>query len=261
MIDYRKYEDDITSQLQKILNHPLFCGAKRSCSFLNYVTNQVITGNRSQIKEYSIAVDAFGLETTFDQQIDPRIRVEAKRLRDRLTQYYNGPGQNDLIFISLPKGSYIPEFHLNHPDSFDQKKEIREENNPISILVDKRFNIQLRFFNMGVSQVYIKSIQVLQSLFIHMLFQQCSSPLSESSLSEIVALQEKCIPQVLDVCFLSEGHQLIVNLRLKMKPAGMLIRDSRTPLQIENIEDGETYHLILENEIKNLLDFLRRLKL
>ncbi|MDA3957006.1 hypothetical protein [Oceanispirochaeta sp.] len=113
MNDPHNHADEIHDQLDPMLNHKLFRGAKRASSFLRYVSNKVLLEESSQIKEFSIAVDAFGLETTFDQQIDPRIRVEAKRLRDRLTQYYEGPGLNDPVIIKMTKGSYIPEFFFN----------------------------------------------------------------------------------------------------------------------------------------------------
>ena len=39
------------------------------------------------------------------------VRVEFARLRKKLETYYQHEGQSDAVRISLPKGSYFPEFH------------------------------------------------------------------------------------------------------------------------------------------------------
>ena len=46
---------------------------------------------------------------------DPIVRVEAGRLRDRLSSYYEGEGLADRMLISIPKGGYVPEFSERHP--------------------------------------------------------------------------------------------------------------------------------------------------
>ena len=40
------------------------------------------------------------------------MRVEARRLRAKLDNYYQGEGCADSILIELPKGSYSPRFQL-----------------------------------------------------------------------------------------------------------------------------------------------------
>ena len=120
-------KEAIFLQLDRIFTHELFKSSKRSVSFLKYVCSQTLEGSIDQIKEYSIAVEAFGLDHNFDQQLNPRIRVEAKRLRDRLTQYYASDGEHDEIIISLPKGTYIPEFRYNK-----SRKAARTEELPYS---------------------------------------------------------------------------------------------------------------------------------
>jgi hypothetical protein len=37
------------------------------------------------------------------------VRTEARRLRARLTEYYGGEGQADMVRIELPKGGYVPQ--------------------------------------------------------------------------------------------------------------------------------------------------------
>ena len=59
-------------------------------------------------KEFLIGVEVFGKEGSFDPRMDPIVRVQARRLRTRLTRYYREEGQTDEILIELPKGGYVP---------------------------------------------------------------------------------------------------------------------------------------------------------
>jgi len=62
------------------------------------------------LKQYSIAIHAFGRKDDFDATADPIVRIQASRLRRNLQMYYQEEGSDDDIVVSLPKGSYIPEF-------------------------------------------------------------------------------------------------------------------------------------------------------
>jgi hypothetical protein len=81
--------------------------------FLRYVVQQSISASERPLKETQIALEVFDRRADFDPQIDPIVRVEAGRLRLRLTEYYAGPGQNDPVLIELNKGSYLPTFRNN----------------------------------------------------------------------------------------------------------------------------------------------------
>ena len=67
------------------------------------------------MKAYTIALEVLGRDDSFDPQIDPVVRMEAGRLRQRLERYYVGAGQDDPVRIEIPKGGYVPTFS-RHPD-------------------------------------------------------------------------------------------------------------------------------------------------
>ena len=98
------------AQLDRILASATFAGAERASNFLRFVVEHSLEGRGGEIKEFAIAIDALGRTTSFDPKSDPIVRVEAGRLRDRLSSYYKDEGNADLILISLPKGAYVPEF-------------------------------------------------------------------------------------------------------------------------------------------------------
>jgi Tol biopolymer transport system component len=100
----------VRAQLDRILASATFAGAERASNFLRFVVERSLEGRTTEIKEFVIAVDVLGRNTSFDPKSDPIVRVEAGRLRDRLSSYYRDEGEADNILISLPKGAYVPEF-------------------------------------------------------------------------------------------------------------------------------------------------------
>jgi hypothetical protein len=54
----------------------------------------------------------YGKTADFDAGLDPIVRVDARRLRDKLREYY-ASAPHDAIIISVPKGSYAPTFETN----------------------------------------------------------------------------------------------------------------------------------------------------
>ena len=72
------------------------------------------TENHSEsLKERSLGVEVFGRDPNYDTSQDPVVRSTAGEVRKRLAQYYLESGHRDEIRISLPPGSYNPEFHLS----------------------------------------------------------------------------------------------------------------------------------------------------
>jgi adenylate cyclase len=72
-------------------------------------------GNEGSLKESALGVNLFGRGPAFDPRMDPVVRVDARRLRAKLTEYYNTEGANDVVVIGLPKGHYTPVFSWRDP--------------------------------------------------------------------------------------------------------------------------------------------------
>jgi hypothetical protein len=76
---------------------------------LRFVVEQTLTGQGDNLKEQVLALELYGRGADFDSGADPIVRVDARRLRDKLREYYVG-APADPIVISLPKGGYVPVF-------------------------------------------------------------------------------------------------------------------------------------------------------
>lgn len=77
---------------------------------LNYIVSMTLKGEERNLKAYTIAVEALGRGPSFDATSDPIVRVEARRLRKVLNDYYSGDGNAAPVRILLPKGRYVPVF-------------------------------------------------------------------------------------------------------------------------------------------------------
>ena len=67
---------------------------------------------------------------TFDPTVDPLVRIEAARLREKLREYYGTDGQDDLIHIDLPKGTYTPQIEFRKPATPDTRLDRPDETTP-----------------------------------------------------------------------------------------------------------------------------------
>jgi len=98
------------AELQTVLQAPIFVRSPALSHLLSYLCEKTFAGETDQIKEYSIALDVFERRDSFDQDTDSIVRVEANRLRKRLSEYYAHDGATDLIRITIPVGQYVPSF-------------------------------------------------------------------------------------------------------------------------------------------------------
>jgi serine/threonine-protein kinase len=100
----------ILEQLQRMLASDTFAGTERSRALLRFLVEHVVENRPDRLKEYTIGSEALGRGDSFDPRTDPIVRAEASRLRSRIERYYATSGAADTVLITLPKGSYVPQF-------------------------------------------------------------------------------------------------------------------------------------------------------
>jgi tetratricopeptide (TPR) repeat protein len=109
--DLRVEGGRIREELVRVLASPGFVRSPRMCQFLELIVGNSLSGN-DPLKETAIGAQVFGRARDYDSGADPIVRVEARRLRQKLQQYYEGEGASDPVVIHLPKGGYTPEFEI-----------------------------------------------------------------------------------------------------------------------------------------------------
>lgn len=104
----------IRKQAARILSTPDFADFPRSSALLTYILEETLAGRAGELKEAVIGVEVFGREPGYDAKSDSVVRTQARRVREKLAQYYSSATAADSIEICVPKGAYIPEFRVRH---------------------------------------------------------------------------------------------------------------------------------------------------
>ena len=83
--------------------------------FLRFSVENTLANPGSAIKEYFVGTEVFDRPADYNPQVDPIVRVEARRLRTKLKSYYAGAGSTDPVLIDFPKGAYTAVFRSSEP--------------------------------------------------------------------------------------------------------------------------------------------------
>ncbi len=105
----------VASELERIAASASFRKAERCVRLLRYVTDRALEGRVGELKEYALGISVFDRPGSFDPRTDPVVRLEARRLRLKLAEYYQQEGLDDPVVIELPKGAYVPHFRTRQP--------------------------------------------------------------------------------------------------------------------------------------------------
>ncbi|MDQ2844663.1 MAG: NACHT domain-containing protein [Acidobacteriota bacterium] len=114
---------EVREQLARMLQSDIFARAELLSRFLKVVVTERLAGNTPKA--------SFLLEEVFNDRErrsrsskasvkgaddETKVRVEAVRLRQKLLEYYSGPGAEDPVLIEIPKGRYLATFRLRNPE-------------------------------------------------------------------------------------------------------------------------------------------------
>ena len=80
-------EEEVRAQVEQILASSGFSKSPRMTAFLRHIVDQTLAGKAEYLKEYTVALEVFGRDESFDPQTNPIVRVQASKLRRTLTLY------------------------------------------------------------------------------------------------------------------------------------------------------------------------------
>jgi len=104
--------DQCFQQIEKLTKSHSLHSSESLCRLLRYLAEHSLDHPGVALKEYQIATEVLGRPAGFDPQSDSTVRVQAGRLRVKLSEYYAQEGADDPIFVEIPKGSYALTFQL-----------------------------------------------------------------------------------------------------------------------------------------------------
>lgn len=111
MTDIAEFEAPlIRGHLEKLRSSAAFSRSSSLFAFLFYVVEETLAGRGQTLKELVVGDALYSGSTPYDPRIASTVRVEARRLRRKLADYYDREGSTDPVRIDLPTGSYRPVF-------------------------------------------------------------------------------------------------------------------------------------------------------
>ena len=103
------------AQIDRIVQSKTLQSSQVLRRLLVFLADKSLCGEGDQIKEYTIGIDAFGKPSSYDPKQDSTVRIQVGRLRQKLAEYYQTEGKDDLIVVELPKGRYKLNWQTRPP--------------------------------------------------------------------------------------------------------------------------------------------------
>jgi tetratricopeptide (TPR) repeat protein len=94
--------------LSHVLASDIFENSDRLKNFLTYIVEEFLAGRGDLIRGKTIAMDVYGRDPSTSGKSENIVRVDARRLRRRLMEYYATDGKNDPVRIWVDSGGYVP---------------------------------------------------------------------------------------------------------------------------------------------------------
>lgn len=105
-------EDPRWQLVQRIVGSSQMAKSPRLCAFLQFVTAETLRGRAADLNEQRIGIHVFQRKSDYNSSDDNIVRSHASRLRQRLAAYFLQEGQEEVLRVSLPRGSYVPVFEM-----------------------------------------------------------------------------------------------------------------------------------------------------
>jgi TolB-like protein len=109
-------EEVVREELSRILESSMFIQSDRLSRFLRFTVEATLAGEAEMLKEYLIGTEVYDRKPPYHPNMDSIVRGEARRLRNKLKEYYESVGKDDPVLICYRLGSYAPAFRSKRRD-------------------------------------------------------------------------------------------------------------------------------------------------
>jgi TolB-like protein len=227
-------EEAVREELSRILESSMFIQSDRLSRFLRFTIEATLAGEAEMLKEYLIGTEVYDRKPPYHPNMDSIVRSEARRLRNKLKEYYESVGKDDPVFIYYRLGSYAPVFRPNRRhDGNDNLK----DNGRSELFIEGRGirTAVLPFLDASRGDVSGACAQIITDELIHEIGRTEGFRVSAASSMAPLVAQDLDLPSVarkLDVQIVFEGsvrednNQLHVTSRV-VNAEGFLIWSER----------------------------------
>jgi TolB-like protein/tetratricopeptide (TPR) repeat protein len=144
----------ILEAVERICLDPAFARATRLCRFLRHAVTRTLAGEPDSLKESLLGREVFDRGPEFDPKADPIVRIDARRLRRKLAEYYEGGGAGDAIRVSFHTGAYVPTFQRSSGAVQTASSELVLAVLPFRNL---SMSVETEFFSEGLSEALLNA--------------------------------------------------------------------------------------------------------
>jgi TolB-like protein len=227
-------EEAVREELSRILESSMFIQSDRLSRFLRFTIEATLAGEAEMLKEYLIGTEVYDRKPPYHPNMDSIVRSEARRLRNKLKEYYESVGKDDPVLIYYRLGSYAPVFRPNRRhDGNDNLK----DNGRSELFIEGRGirTAVLPFLDASRGDVSGACAQIITDELIHEIGRTEGFRVSAASSMAPLVAQDLDLPSVarkLDVQIVFEGsvrednNQLHVTSRV-VNAEGFLIWSER----------------------------------
>ncbi len=156
----------VLQQLKRILESELFRRSDRLRRFLQFSVEATLNGDSERMKEYIIGLEVFDRGPSFDSRVDPVVRVEARRLRAKLTQWHETEGRESTILIELPTGAYSAVFKLRSARPHTGPNTIAEKTIAVLPFTNLNGDPEMDYFSDGLAEELIHVLTRVKGLHV-----------------------------------------------------------------------------------------------
>ena len=105
----------VRTELTEILKTHHFTSSRRYPALLRYIVAKTLDGQADELKERTVGIEVFQRQPDYDTNNDTIVRFAAGEVRKRLALFYHENAGDRPLQITLPAGSYVPEFYRMAP--------------------------------------------------------------------------------------------------------------------------------------------------
>jgi tetratricopeptide (TPR) repeat protein len=188
--DSEPSDGEVRDTLTAVVSSEAFSTSPRLQEFLRYVVEETLSGRGGRIKSKTVAVDVYHRQLGAGGDAQNLVRVEARRLRRLLSDYYETQGNSDPLQIKIPTGGYTPSFIKKRPTTTDMGQVAEQPTGG-----QKRISLKLFIFGAGVALISIGALVLKQSEEPSITTSQSAAILDSLRVKSVPALQANNVAQ------------------------------------------------------------------
>jgi len=157
-------EDERWALVHRIVSSRHLLKAPQLREILLYLARRVLDDNATAIGEQEIGCKVLGRRPDFSPNEDNIVRVQVRRLRSKLEEYFSSDGADEPMVVTIPKGAYLLCFEPRHARVQPASQTPHTSTSMRSATAREMVRVAARFRNQRVALAILAVLAVAFSL-------------------------------------------------------------------------------------------------